>query len=161
MDIIFKKFEEKTVKGKEFDLFILNCLLIAGKFYEKDIREMSSAVEKFWELNNCLISEKEIQLNEIECLKLLNYKLDHHSVYDLLKFLMYNGIVYQNDSYSVYNIIYNYSLKIFKDVINSTIALIYHPLPICFSIIILARKRFKLNTTYLKKIYSIKTEDYK
>lgn len=161
MDIIFKNFGEKTIRGKEFDLFIINCLLLAGKFYEKDIREMASSVEKFWELNNCRISDKEIQLNEIECLRLLNYKLDHQSVYDLLKFLMYNGIVYQNDSYTVSNIIYNYSLKVFRDIMNSNIALMYHPVPICFSIIIFARKKFKLNTKYLKKIYNIKSEDYK
>ena len=161
MDIIFKKFGEKTVRGKEFELYIMNSLLLAGKFYEKDIRELQSAVDPFWELNNYRISEKDIILNEIECLKILNYKLDHHSAYDLLKFFMYNGIVYRNDSYALPNIIYNYSLKIFRDVMNSNISLCYHPLPICFSIITLARKRFKLNTKYLKKIYSIKLNDYK
>ena len=161
MDIIFKKLGDKTVRGKDFELYIINSLLLAGKFYEKDIRELQSAVDPFWELNNFRISEKDIKLNEIECLKILNYKLDHHSAYDLLKFFMYNGIVYRNDSYGVPNIIYNYSLKIFRDIMNSDIALFYHPLPICFSIITLARKKFKLNTKYLKKIYNIKLNDFK
>ena len=161
MDIIFKKLGDKTVRGKDFELYTINSLLLAGKFYEKDIREYESPVEPFWELNHYRISEKDIKLNEIECLKILNYKLDHHSAYDLLKFFMYNGIVYRNDSYGVPNIIYNYSLKIFRDIMNSNITLNYHPLPICFSIITLARKRFKLNTKYLKKIYSIKLNDYK
>lgn len=168
LDIIFYKLSGKSLMKKDFDLYILNSLFLAEKFYEKDIDEYpdySLFIEK------CIyqVSVKEIAIKEVECLKKLNYKLDYYSPYDLLKLFFYNGYVYEKEinlfnSNSYCTMMNNYAYKIFRDVIYSNLALTYPSYQIVISIIQLTRKKFNLDMKYMKlikKIYNIKTIEYK
>ena len=110
----------------------------------------------------------DIKENEIECLKILQYKLDHHSIYDILKAYMYNGFIFEKEidsSSIIYQIkfAYNYAEKLFRDIIYSYIAIYFPPYLIAFVIIQLTRKKF-FDSKYMKKIkklYGIKQNDYK
>ena len=81
----------------------------------------------------------DIKENEIDCLKILKYKLDHHSLYDILRAYMYNGFIFEKEvdsSSIIYQIkfAYNYAEKLFTDIVYS----------------------YKI-----KKVYGIKQNDYK
>jgi hypothetical protein len=170
MDYIFKSLyniKKKEITRKNEELYILNCLLLSEKFYDKDINIIP---DYSIYLKNTIyyIDVLDIRENEIECLSILKYKLDHHSIYDILRGYMYNGFIFEKevDSNSVWHQIkfaYNYAEKIFHDIIYSYIAIIYPPYLIAFVIILLTRKKF-FDSKYMKKIkkiYGIKQDDYK
>ena len=170
MDYIFKSIyniKNKNITRKNEELYILNCLLISEKFYDKDINVIP---DYSIYLKNTIydVDVLDIKENEIICLKKLKYKLDHHSIYDILKGYMYNGFIFEKeiDSNSIsYQIkfAYNYAEKIFRDIIYSYIAIIHPPYLIAFVIIQITRKKF-FDSKYMKKIkkiYGIKQDDYK
>ena len=157
----------KNLTRKHEELFILNCLLIAEKFYDKDITTIPDY--NIYIKNSIYdIDVMDIKENEIECLKILQYKLDHHSIYDILKAYMYNGFIFEKEidsSSIIYQIkfAYNYAEKLFRDIIYSYIAIYFPPYLIAFVIIQLTRKKF-FDSKYMKKIkklYGIKQNDYK
>ena len=110
----------------------------------------------------------DIKENEIDCLKILKYKLDHHSLYDILRAYMYNGFIFEKEvdsSSIIYQIkfAYNYAEKLFRDIVYSYIAIYYPPYLVAFVIIQLTRKKF-FDSKYInkiKKVYGIKQNDYK
>ena len=110
----------------------------------------------------------DIKENEIDCLKILKYKLDHHSLYDILRAYRYNGFIFEKEvdsSSIIYQIkfAYNYAEKLFTDIVYSYIAIYYPPYLVAFVIIQLTRKKF-FDSKYMKKIkkvYGIKQNDYK
>lgn len=170
MDYIFKSIynnKNKNITRKNEELYILNCLLISEKFYDKDINIIPDYAIY---IKNTIydIDVIDIKENEIDCLKILKYKLDHHSIYDILKGYMYNGFIFEKEIESnsiVYQIkfAYNYAEKIFRDIAYSYIAIFYPPYLIAFVIIQLTRKKF-FDSKYMKKIkkiYGIKQNDYK
>lgn len=171
MDYIFKTIytnnNNKTISRKKEELYILNCLLISEKFYDKDIDNIPDY--KIYIKNSIYdVDTIDIKENEIDCLKILKYKLDHHSIYDILKGYMYNGFIFENeiDSSSLSHQIkfaYNFAEKIFKDIVNSYIAILYQPYLIAFVIIQITRKKFfdSKNIKKIKKIYGIKQNEYK
>ena len=166
MDYIFTH-QEKTIPQKKFELFIINSLLLAVKFYEKDICQPDILIYTSIGISYD-IDEIDISQNEIECLKILKYDLNLLNSYDLLLLFMNNGFVFENEienkSQEFSNIIYCYAKKIFSDIILTPIAIQYTPLEICFSIIHLARKQFNLKVQYfniIKKLYNIHLNDYK
>ena len=170
MDYIFKSLynvKKKEITRKNEELYILNCLLLSEKFYDKDINIIPD-YSIYLKSTIYYIDVLDIRENEIECLKILKYKLDHHSIYDILRGFMYNGFIFEKeiDSNSVCHQIkfaYNYAEKIFHDIIYSYIAIIYPPYLIAFVIIQLTRKKF-FDSKYMKKIkkiYGIKQDDYK
>ena len=166
MDYIFTHLE-KNVPQKKFELFVINSLLLAVKFYEKDITQPDIFLYTSIGISYD-IDEIDIVQNEIECLKILEYDLNILNSYDLLLLFMNNGFVFENEienkSQEFSNIIYCYAKKIFSDIILTPIAIQYTPLEICFSIIHLARKQFKLKVQYfniIKKFYNIHLNDYK
>ena len=172
MDYIFKiiynnKNKIKNITRKTEELYILNCLLISEKFYDKDIINIP---EYSIYINYTIydIDAMDIKENEINCLKILAYKLDHHSIYDILKGYMYNGFIFEkeidNNSFGhQIKFAYNYAEKLFRDIVYSYIAIFYPPYLIAFVIIHLTRKKF-FESKYMKKIkklYGIKQNDYK
>ena len=170
MDYIFKSIynnKNNNITRKNEELYILNCLLISEKFYDKDINVIPDYAIY---IKNTIydIDVIDIKKNEIDCLKILKYKLDHHSIYDILKGFMYNGFIFEKEieSNSIgYQIkfAYNYAEKIFRDIAYSYIAIFYPPYLIAFVIIQLTRKKF-FDSKYMKKIkkiYGIKQNDYK
>ena len=170
MDYIFKSIytnnKNKSITRKKEELYILNSLLISEKFYDKDVNDTPDY--SIYIKNSIYgVDTLDIKENEIDCLKVLKYKLDHHSIYDILKGYMYNGFIFEKeiDSNLTYQIkfAYNYAEKLFRDIIYSYIAIIYPPYLISFVIIQLTRKKF-FDSKYMKKIkkiYGIKQEDYK
>ena len=148
-------------------LYILNCLLIAEKFYDKDINTIPD-YNIYIKSTIYEIDTMDIKENEIECLKILKYKLDHHSLYDILRAYMYNGFIFEKEvdsSSIIYQIkfAYNYAEKLFRDIVYSYIAIFYPPYLVAFVIIQLTRKKF-FDSKYMKKIkkvYGIKQNDYK
>ena len=172
MDYIFKflynnKNNNKTITRKNEELYILNCLLIAEKFYDKDINTIPD-YNIYIKSTIYEIDTMDIKENEIECLKILKYKLDHHSLYDILRAYMYNGFIFEKEvdsSSIIYQIkfAYNYAEKLFRDIVYSYIAIFYPPYLVAFVIIQLTRKKF-FDSKYMKKIkkvYGIKQNDYK
>lgn len=170
MDYIFKILynnKNKTITRKNEELYILNCLLIAEKFYDKDINTIP---DYNLYIKNTIyeIDYMDIKENEIDCLKILKYKLDHHSLYDILRAYMYNGFIFEKEvdsSSIIYQIkfAYNYAEKLFRDIVYSYIAIFYPPYLVAFVIIQLTRKKF-FDSKYMKKIkkvYGIKQNDYK
>ena len=170
MDIIFKTLynQNKKITKKEEDLYILNCLFISEKFYEKDLK-VSPNYQLY--IKNSIYDTEPIDIleNEISCLKILEYKLDHHSLYDILQAYMYNGFIFDKEInntsiISGVKLAYNYADKIFRDIEYSYIALFFPSDLIAFIIIKLTRKKFFNNNKYDKKIktiYGYKQEDYK
>ena len=148
MDLIFKTLynENKKITKKEEDLYILNCLFISEKFYDKDTKELPDF--QLYIKNSIYDTEPiDIKENEISCLKILKYKLDHHSLYDILKAYMYNGFIFDkeidfNSIISEIKLAYNYAEKLFRDIEYSYIALFFCPDLIAFVIIQLTRKKF-------------------
>ena len=169
MDLIFKTLynDNKKITKKEEDLYILNCLFISEKFYEKDLK---GPIDFQLYIKNSIydIEPMDIKEYEIYCLKILKYKLDHHSLYDILKAYMYNGFIFNkeidfNSIISEIKLAYNYADKLFRDIINSYIVLFFNPDLIAFVIIQLTRKKFFSNKydKKIKNIYGYKLEDYK
>ena len=79
----------------------------------------------------------DIKENEIDCLKILKYKLDHHSLYDILRAYRYNGFIFEKEvdsSSIIYQIkfAYNYAEKLFTDIVYSYIAIYYPPYLVAF-----------------------------
>ena len=169
MDYIFKSLYNKneSLTHKKEELYILNCLLISEKFYDKDITIIPD-YNIYLKNTIYYVDTMDIKMNEIDCLKILEYKLDHHSLYDILKAYMYNGFIFEKeiDSNSIgYQIkfAYNYAEKLFRDIVYSYITVFYPPYLIAFIIIHLTRKKF-FDNKYIKKIkksYNIKQNDYK
>ena len=86
IDFIFKTLynENKKITKKEEDLYILNCLFISEKFYDKDTKLLPN-FELYLDKNIYDTEAIDIRENEISCLRILNYKLDHHSLEEILK----------------------------------------------------------------------------
>lgn len=169
IDFIFKTLynENKKITKKEEDLYILNCLFISEKFYDKDTKLLPN-FELYLDKNIYDTEAIDIKENEISCLKILNYKLDHHSLYDILKAYMYNGFIFDkeidfNATISQIKLAYNYADKLFRDIEYSYIVLFFPPDLIAFVIITLTRKKFFSNKydKKVKNIYGFKQEDYK
>ena len=167
MDNIFIHIQDEKISKKQFELYIINSVLLAAKFYEKSIHQPDpsrfSSIEFNYE-----IDEYDIIENEIECLKILDYKLNYFSSFEILMMFLNNGIIFEDEINNKTNeyiiIIYNYVLNIFKDIIQSVIGLKYNYLQIVISIIHLTRKQFGFQNNYfnvLKKFYNIHLSDYK
>ena len=169
MDYIFKTLynEKKTLTKKNEELCILNCLFISEKFYDIDVT-MPPNYYLYLKNNIYDVEALEIFENEIFCLKILKYKLDHHSLYDILKAYMYNGFIFDkeidyNSKILEIKLAYNYADKLFRDIVYSYIVLFYSSDLIAFVIIQLTRKKFFDNkySKKIKNIYGFKLEDYK
>ena len=169
MDLIFKTLynQNKKLTKKEEELYILNSLLLSEKFYEKDIKEHPD-YDLYIKSSIYDVEYIDIKENEICCLKILHYKLDHHSLYDILNAFMYNGFIFdkeinENSIISEIKLAYNYADKLFRDIEYSYIVLFYTPDLIAFVIIHLTRKKFFSNKydKKIKNMYGFKQEEYK
>ena len=169
IDFIFKTLynDNKKITKKEEELYILNCLFISQKFYEKDLKDLPD-YQIYLKNNIYDVEANDIIENEISCLKILKYKLDFHSLYDILKAYMYYGFIFDkeidfNSIISQIKLAYNYADKLFRDIEYSYISLFFSADLIAFVIIQLTRKKFFSNKydKKIKNIYGYKQEDYK
>lgn len=165
MDTIMRNLSK--LPQKKFEVYIINCLLIAAKFKESNIIEPN--ISRFTSTGNYYdIDEMDIIIGEIEVLKLLKYKLNYFSSYEILNMFFYNGFVYSwevnNKSKEFINIIYCFAKKIFYDIAHKEHILKFNNLQIAFSVVHLTRKNFGFKHNFfnlIKKFYNFHLIDYK
>jgi len=134
--------EKKFYENNYIELISLCCALMASKFVENDaidigLGDLSKEYNKF-NLDDIHICEK-------VCIEKLKFYLHYPTVFDFVKILTINGILFKNE---VSNNIKSFSafiLNITKQIICSEICLKYDFDIIAFNIIKLARKNFNLN----------------
>jgi hypothetical protein len=169
LDIIFTK---KKRIHLNLNILGLSCLCLAAKFCENDpmVPHLQYFIKIFNNINGYknAILMSELKKGEVVVLKILNYKLNFFSTYEILMMILNNGFIFENEienkSNEYINIIYNYANKIFSDIIQSFIALEFNNLQIVFSVIHLTRKQFGFQNNYfnvIKKFYNIHLSDYK
>lgn len=163
IDIIFNKISKK-LDDRTLNLYIIASLLLAVKFNELD---MSIIYYKNFINEKYYIYENDIIKAEIDVLKLLEYKLNEFTSYDLIALMEYNGLFFKEEMNGkpdgVMNLIYAYINKIHKDVMLSDISLFYSPLEISLSLVRLARIKFNIGNKYEKYImryYSVHKSDF-
>ena len=165
IDSIMRKMTK--LSKKKFEVYIIDCFIIAAKFKETSILEPN--LSRFTSTNDYYdIDEMDIIIGEVEVLILLQYKLDYVSSFEILNMFFYDGFVYSseinNKSKEFTNIVYCYAKKIFNDIIHSDYILPFSPLQIAFSVVHLTRKNFGFKTNFfnlIKKYYNIHLSDYK
>ena len=118
LDIIFQSLHKSILINDKYVIYIINIIILAGKFYEDDLKSIS--FERFINDNNnkCNLNIEDIGLNEINCLKMLNYQLNLYSVFDILTLLIkdfLNIISIINKDY--YNKIYTFPFNILDNII--------------------------------------------
>ena len=134
--------EKKFYENNYIELISLCCALMASKFVENDaidigLEDLSKEYNKF--------SLDDIHICEKVCIEKLKFYLHYPTVFDFVKILTINGILFKNE---VSNNIRSFSafiLNITKQIICSEICLKYDFDIIAFNIIKLARKNFNLN----------------
>ena len=146
---------------KTTELYVINSLLLAAKFREVSIYEPNFS--RFTcDDGEHQINEDEIQENEIDLLKELNYELNVITAYDVLQMLLYNGIVYDDeidkDNDSV-NKLYEYAEELFKLIYSDINVLGFDVREIAVNVVCLARKYFDLKKNGLdliKKFHGVR-----
>ena len=136
MDIIIQSLPENIILKEQYEEYIINSIVLSAKFYEMDLNSIS--FEHFIEYSNNKynLHVEDLALNEVNCLKILNYKLNYYSIYDLLNLLMddYLGeLLIENDDY--FNSIINYPINILENIILSNITIKYSYIDISFCLI--------------------------
>lgn len=134
--------EKQFYENNYIELISLCCALMASKFVENDaidigLEDLSKEYNKF--------SLDDIHICEKVCIEKLKFYLHYPTVFDFVKILTINGILFKNE---VSNNIRSFSafiLNITKQIICSEICLKYDFDIIAFNIIKLARKNFNLN----------------
>lgn len=145
---------------KTTELYVINALLLAAKFREVSIYEPNFS--RFTcDNGEYQINEDEIQENEIDLLKELNYELNVITAYDVLQMLLYNGIVYddeidkENDNV---NKIYEYAEELFKLLYNDINIIGFDVREVAISVVCLTRKYFNLKKNgfdLIKKFHKV------
>ena len=116
LDIIFQSLRTSVLLNDKYEIYIINIIILAGKFYEDDIKSIS--FERFINYNNnkCNLNVDDIGLNEITCLKMLNYKLNYYSVFDILTLLIKDYLnITSIDNKDYYNKIYTFPFNTLYD----------------------------------------------
>ena len=165
MDIIFQSLSEDIILNEKYEINIINCIILAGKFYEDDLKSMS--FERFidYNENEFNFNIDNIAYNEIICLKLLNYRLNYYSIFDILNLLLqyYMDVLLIQKDYNK-NEIFNYSFNILDNIILTDITINYSFINIVFSLLYKANKNFNICNNYLEQInkkFNVKYSDYK
>lgn len=165
IDEIMKKINK--ISMKKLEIYVITCLVIAAKFKESNIIEPN--LSRFTSSGDYYdIDEMDIVIAEVELLKLLKYKLNYITAYEILKVFFYDGFVYscelKNKPRDFITIVYCYAKKILNDIIHNDNSVIYNPLQIAFSVIHLTRKNFNFEKNFfnlIKKFYDIHLNEYK
>ena len=164
MDMIIQSLPESIILKDQYEAYIINSIALSAKFYEVDLNSIS--FERFIECSNSKynLHVEDLALNEVNCLKILNYKLNYFSIYDILNLLMddYLGELLNEDDDYIISII-NYPFNILENIILSNITIKYSYIEISFCLIRKTNNYFKLGDDYLEKFnnkYNIKYSDY-
>ena len=141
----------------------LGSLILVSKFFYEKYYNITNKM--FRNFNNKKFSNEELNLIEIECLKLLNYKFNKIQPINFLELLSFYGIVFKNDNLKKEDInkIYNFTLKLleyFMAVDNEYIK--YNPFKVACSIVAICRKKYNLEKwpENLEKTFKICFNDF-
>ena len=150
------------------DLFSTICFIISKKFIEKD----KMKAEKYNQyLTIChspqkFINSKDLILSEIECLKLLKYKINIPTSFTIMKYMFICGIIFEEEiNIKEYSKINEECLNLLLFCNNNNeIAFYYNPVLIVFSVIYIIRKKYKfkfMDTLDLFSLFDIKFNQIK
>lgn len=148
-----------------FDLNVIVCFILAGKFSEIDAYPFSYS--NFNSSNNeFTYDSEEIAENEISVLQKLNYNLNDISAFDVLMSFIHCGFIFENEMLDEdeLNDIYKYTFSLLAKLIISDVFCKFDSYAIAFSIIHFARKYFSVqkgNLKYLKFLFGIHLSEYK
>ena len=167
LDILIHKLNY-IITNYQLDLFSTICFIISKKFVEKD----NMKLEKYSSyLTIChspqkFINSKDLIKSEIQCLKILKYRMNIPTSYTIMQYMFICGIIFENEIDSNnYTNIYDECLNLLSFCINNNeIGFNFNPTLIAFSIIYIIRKKFKLkseDTFKLFYIYDIKFSQIK
>ena len=167
LDILIHKLNY-IITNYQLDLFSTICFIISKKFVEKD----NMKLEKYSSyLTIChspqkFINSKDLIISEIQCLKILKYRMNIPTSYTIMQYMFICGIIFENEIDSNnYTNIYDECLNLLSFCINNNeIGFNFNPTLIAFSIIYIIRKKFKLkseDTFKLFYIYDIKFSQIK
>lgn len=163
LDNIMSYYQE-PMDQKQFDLKVISCFILAGKFSENDsypfdLNHFTSVNEKY------LFNSSSLRIAEIETLKQLEYNLNDITPYEYLMTLLNCGIVLENelsDEEDIVNL-YLLCLKILTKIILSDVFLQFNAFQIAFSIVYLARGHFgvsKKNMGVINQLFNVLYIEY-
>ena len=134
--------EKKFYENKYIELFSLCCALMASKFVENDAIDIGLG-DLAEEYNKFTLDD--IHICEKVCIEKLKFYLHYPTVFDFVKILTINGILFKNEVTNSIKSFSQFILNITRQVICSEICLQYDFDIIAFNIIKIARKNFNLN----------------
>jgi hypothetical protein len=159
LDLLMKKNKNELT----LEQIGLGSLILVSKFFYEKYYNITNKM--FRNFNNKKFSNEELNLIEIECLKLLNYKFNKIQPINFLELLSFHGIVFKNDNLKKEDInkIYNFTLKLleyFMAVDNEYIK--YNPFKVACSIVAICRKKYNLEKwpENLEKTFKICFNDF-
>ena len=159
LDLLMKKNKNELT----LEQIGLGSLILVSKFFYEKYYNITNKM--FRNFNNKKFSNEELNLIEIECLKLLNYKFNKIQPINFLELLSFYGIVFKNDNLKKEDInkIYNFTLKLleyFMAVDNEYIK--YNPFKVACSIVAICRKKYNLEKwpENLEKTFKICFNDF-
>ena len=164
MDIIFPSLPKDIILNSHSEIYIINCIILAAKFYEDDLKSIS--FERFINLNNTdyKISINDIASNEVNCLKILNYKLDYYSIYDIISLLIFDYISkIPIKNFEFFCSVFNFPFNILDKIILSDIMINYSPIYIAFSLLYKTNINFNFEKDYfnnIKKKFSVEFSEF-
>ena len=160
LDEILKSINVNNLSKKKLQLYIINSIILAAKFYEDDI--LSLNIDRFVECeeNEYDINCDDILVNEINCLKILNYKINYCSLYDLLillRYLLFDEFLNDFDKDydgELYQVIYEYPFELLGQLIYSPEILFnYTTFEIDICILYLTYNEIKFSKKYLNRVF--------
>jgi hypothetical protein len=102
---------------------------------------------------------RDIRKHEDFCIKMLDFKLNNYTCFDVLESLLRNGIIFQDelkDQSSEYiNSVYLYPKSILSSIISTKTILEFNPIQIIFSILHLTREKFNFDKKKSKTINNV------
>lgn len=149
----------KTASFYKCHVITVSCFLLALKFNDHDciIPNYSSftAANGKQKIKSC-----DIHRWELKALKMLQYRLNIVTSYNILETLMLGGIVYTDEVYlkpdEFIKNIYSHATKLlYKIMSNSIITVYYNCVQIAFSVVYISRKVHGLNVYFRKKLMKI------
>ena len=159
LDEILKSIDINNLNQKKLQLYIINSIILAAKFYEDDI--LSLNIDRFVECeeNEYDINSDDILLNEVKCLKILNYEINFCSLYDLLillRFLLFDEFLNDFDKDydgEFYQLIYDYPFEVLGQIIYSPEILFnYTTFEIDICILYHTYREIKFSKKYINRV---------
>ena len=145
---------KNEITKRTIALIALGFFLISAKFYETDIYEPK--LNQFCKVDkDIVISMNEMIINEIKCLKMMDYNIVNYSVYDWLKVLNKVGYVFNNKINKLkFEQIKERQKLLLRRIIHSNILYSYDSFKIAISIIHISMDNIFFNDKIIEFIFS-------